>query len=57
VLVEVRNYLPVQPKSLSETRGVAIAAYQDHLEAQWVAALRAKTPFTVYREALHSLAQ
>jgi len=57
VLVEVRNYLPVAPKSLSETRGVAIAAYQDHLEAQWVAALRAQTPFTVYRDALHSIAQ
>jgi hypothetical protein len=36
---------------------VAIAAYQDHLEAQWVAALRAQTPFTVYRDALHSIAQ
>ena len=56
ILVEIRGVSGPEAKSLAEARGPAIAAYQDHLEAEWIAQLRAKYPVTVYREALHSLA-
>jgi peptidyl-prolyl cis-trans isomerase SurA len=56
ILVEIRGVSGPEAKSLAESRGPAIAAYQDHLEAEWIAQLRAKYPVTVYREALHSLA-
>jgi len=56
MLVEINGISEAEPKSLAEARGPAIAAYQDALEAEWIEALRARYPVTVYREALHSLA-
>ena len=56
MLVEIKGVSGPEAKSLAEARGPAIAAYQDQLEAEWIDALRARYPVTVYREALHSLA-
>lgn len=50
---EVRN---AEPKSLMEARGQVIAAYQDYLEAEWIAELRANTLVEVNRDLLHNLA-
>jgi hypothetical protein len=49
----VRN---AEPKSLIEARGQVIAAYQDYLEAEWIAELRANTLVEVNRNLLHNLA-
>ena len=56
VLVHVRAIRSPEPKSLSEARGQVIAAYQDHLEAQWIEELRGATSTEVNRNLLHSLA-
>lgn len=56
VLVHVKEIRSPEPKSLAEARGQVIAAYQDYLEANWIAALRAATPVSVNRDALYQLA-
>ena len=43
------------PKSLDECRGAAIAAYQDHLEKEWIMELQRKHRHKINREALYSL--
>ena len=55
ILVHLKEEIPPTPKSLKESRGAAIAAYQDYLEKEWIAELRAKYPYRINREALHSL--
>lgn len=52
VVVRINEFLPSQPKKLSEIRGLVIADYQNYLEKQWVEELRQKYQFTVNREAL-----
>ena len=56
VLVHVGAVRSPEPKTLTEARGQVIAAYQDHLEAQWIEALRAGTSVEVNTALLHSLA-
>lgn len=56
VVVNVVAVREPEPKPLSDCRGTAIAAYQDELEARWIAELRAKFPAVVNQAALHSLA-
>ena len=55
ILVHVQAQLPPTPKALNDCRGQAIAAYQDHLEQEWIMALRRKYNFKINREALYSL--
>lgn len=55
MVVDVKRILPPAPKTLDEARGVITAAYQDHLEKQWIAELRAKYPVTVDRAVLYSI--
>ena len=57
ILVHVKEQLDPTPKALNDCRGQAIAAYQDHLESEWIMALRRKYTFKVNREALYSLAR
>ena len=56
ILVHLKEEIEPTPKPLSECRGAAIAAYQDHLEDMWIQELRGKYPHRINREALHSLA-
>lgn len=55
ILVHVRQHMMPEPKELDECRGQAIAAYQDHLEKEWIMELRRKYPHDINREALYSL--
>ena len=56
VLVHVGAVRSPEPKTLAEARGQVIAAYQDHLEAEWIEALRAGTAVEVNRTLLQTLA-
>ena len=56
ILVQLKGEIDPKAKSLDESRGAAIAAYQDHLEDMWIQELRGKYPHRINREALHSLA-
>ena len=56
ILVHLKGEIDPKAKSLDESRGAAIAAYQDHLEDMWIQELRDKYPHRINREALHSLA-
>ena len=55
ILVHVKEDMPPMPKALEECRGAAIAAYQDHLEQEWIMELQRKYPHKINREALYSL--
>ena len=55
ILVHVKEDMPPTPKALEECRGAAIAAYQDHLEQEWIMELQRKYPHKINREALYSL--
>lgn len=55
ILVHVREHMQPTPKTLDECRGAAIAAYQDHLEKEWIMELKRKYPHKINREALYSL--
>ena len=56
VLVHVGAVRSPEPKTLAEARGQVIAAYQDHLEVEWIEALRAGTTVEVNRALLQTLA-
>lgn len=47
VFVQVNRFLPAQPKSLDEAKGLITADYQSSLEKAWIAELRAKYPVQV----------
>ena len=55
ILVHVKEDMAPTPKSLDECRGAAIAAYQDHLEKEWIMELQRKHRHKINREALYSL--
>jgi peptidyl-prolyl cis-trans isomerase SurA len=50
--VNVRSVLKPMVKELNEARGLITADYQNYLEKEWIAALRAKYPVTINREVL-----
>lgn len=54
-VVWVNEFLPAQPKKLSEVRGLVIADYQNYLEKMWVKELREKYSYTLNRDALNTL--
>lgn len=49
------NLLESSPKTLDESRGLAISDYQDHLEKEWVASLRKKYTVTVNNDIFKQL--
>lgn len=53
--VVVKEFLPIQPKSLAEARGSVIQDYQNHLEESWLVELRSKYLITVQSEVLYNL--
>lgn len=56
VLIHVKEVRAAEPKALADCRGAAIAAYQDHLESNWITELRAKYAIDIDLDVLHSLA-
>lgn len=55
VFVDVKAVLPQQNKDISEVKGAVIAEYQNKLEKDWIASLRAKYPVTVNEDIFKSL--
>jgi peptidyl-prolyl cis-trans isomerase SurA len=53
--VMVHGVIPPEPKLLSEAKGLITSDYQNYLEKEWIAMLRAKYPVTVNREVLQSI--
>ena len=56
VFVNITDILLPSPKSLNEARGYYISGYQDLLEKEWIASLRAKYPVEINKEVLYSIA-
>ncbi len=42
LLVDIKEILPVAPKTLEEAKGVVTADYQSYLEKEWISSLRGK---------------
>ncbi|MCB9170752.1 MAG: peptidylprolyl isomerase [Flavobacteriales bacterium] len=55
LIVDMHQVLPPSPKSFEEARGAVTAAYQDQLEKDWIAELRAKYPVRVNKDVLYSI--
>ena len=55
MVADVKRILQPAPKAIDEARGVITAAYQDHLEKEWIGELRAKYPVTVDKAVLYSI--
>jgi len=55
VLVVVNSVLDATPKTLKEARGLVTADYQNFLEKEWIAQLRARYKFTANRELLKQI--
>lgn len=54
-IVVVHGVVPPEPKQLNEIRGAMTADYQNYLEKEWIAELRAKYPVTVNHEVFDSI--
>jgi peptidyl-prolyl cis-trans isomerase SurA len=52
VFVYVRKTIKPEVKELSEARGLITADYQNYLEKEWIASLRAKYPVEVKQDVL-----
>ncbi|HNX85532.1 MAG TPA: peptidylprolyl isomerase [Bacteroidales bacterium] len=55
VFVYVRKKLKPEPKELNEARGLITADYQNFLEKEWIASLRAKYPVVINKEVLEKI--
>jgi peptidyl-prolyl cis-trans isomerase SurA len=55
VFVYVRKKLKPEPKELNEARGLITADYQNYLEKEWIASLRAKYPVVINKEVLEKI--
>lgn len=55
VIADLKGVLPPSPKPLNEARGLVTAAYQDQLEKEWIAELRAKYPVVVNKDVLNTI--
>ncbi len=54
-LVNIEKIIPAGAKTLDEARGAAIAAYQNHLEQEWIKELTNKYSVEINREVLYSV--
>jgi peptidyl-prolyl cis-trans isomerase SurA len=53
--IKVEEIIPVTAKTLAESRGYAVADYQDYLEKQWIEDLRQEFPVKLDEAVLKSL--
>jgi peptidyl-prolyl cis-trans isomerase SurA len=53
--IMVNAVVPPEPKLLNEAKGIITSDYQNYLEKEWIAMLRAKYPVTVNHEVLKSI--
>ncbi len=51
----INRILPIQPKQLSEAKGIITADYQSYLEKQWINELRAKYKIVINEEVLKQI--
>lgn len=54
-VVNLLNKVPAAPKEIHEAEGIITAAYQEHLEKQWLKELNAKYEITVNNDILYSI--
>lgn len=54
-LIRIHEKLKPMPKELSECRGMVISDYQNELEKEWIAELKAKYPIVIDQEVLKDL--
>jgi peptidyl-prolyl cis-trans isomerase SurA len=54
-LIQVHKVVPPEPKLLNEARGLITSDYQNFLEKEWLAELRAKYPVKVNHEVFQTL--
>ena len=57
VKINRKKVLPPSPKSLDEAKGLITAEYQNLLEKEWIASLRAKYPVNVHQDVVDSIAK
>jgi peptidyl-prolyl cis-trans isomerase SurA len=55
VVVDLKQVMAPAPKAIEEARGAITAAYQDALEKEWIAELRARYPVTVNKDVLYTI--
>jgi peptidyl-prolyl cis-trans isomerase SurA len=55
VVVFVNNVIESGPKKLKEAKGIITAAYQDHLEKEWITELKGKYPVKVNKDVLYTI--
>jgi peptidyl-prolyl cis-trans isomerase SurA len=53
--VRINKLIGPEQKKLDEARGLITADYQNYLEQQWIAELRAKYPYKVNTEVLSTI--
>jgi peptidyl-prolyl cis-trans isomerase SurA len=51
----VKEVLAAREREFSEAKGLVTAAYQNQMEAEWLAQLRKKYSIQINEEVLHSL--
>jgi peptidyl-prolyl cis-trans isomerase SurA len=54
-LVDIKNVLPVMPKTIEEAKGVITADYQTYLEKEWISSLRSKYTVQVMEPVLQTM--
>ncbi|MBK7888398.1 MAG: peptidylprolyl isomerase [Bacteroidetes bacterium] len=55
LIVEIKEILPVMPKTLEEAKGVITADYQTYLEKEWIQSLHDKYKVQVFEPVLQTL--
>lgn len=55
VLVHITEIIPSAAKSLDEAKGLITAEYQNYLEKEWIAELRAKYSYEINKAVLYSI--
>ncbi|MGB1031334.1 MAG: peptidylprolyl isomerase [Flavobacteriales bacterium] len=55
IIVHISEIIPSQAKTLDEAKGLITAEYQNFLEKEWIAALRAKYSYEINKAVLHSI--